>query len=1200
MDPQSPPKRITRARAAAKGVSEPASKSTRIVTAAAKAKATRSTGSTLSTATKRKTRADDVEDSDHEEANTVTVKDPPAPSMKVPRARGRPKKMVAEAPEPEAEHPAPVKATRGRPRKTVVEPAVQEPAKPIRTTRAKKITNPGEQEDATKAPKRTTRGRPPSSMAMNRAAKPVAKKTVKFEEPEKENIVPPDVGGKTSSKMPESATGLKAKPIRKPGTAVGRAARSTRGAASSENEPKPIPLSPKKVNQMAAAHVDSDDELAPNDKAPTRPLRKNPIKPSVGHKKPLQEPAVAADEDTALNAPDLGPAVILGSPIRKPPPSPWKNSIRSPAKRVEGVLGVSASQIQASGESTQSPFKASLLQSPAKRPPPGIKGVELGNPGGATSNASPFKTSLLLSPAKRAFSPMKSLALKTGEEMTARTPAPKATLLATPLPTVSDDMADADGEEDDGMALDEDDDDVCIPDSPTRLRFPGRLSAVLPRHADPALSNAMLEAPEIAVEAENDKTEKLAEELVDDPMALDEPQTEENEVDISTSTTPPVSPPKSAGPMFRLRERDPQDYDSETDCGSEDELAAPRRTLFPSASSAILSTPYPVSFSKASKSANDRVGSSGRSTAKRVRMEGKFGFTPLADQLTGWTAGPSPLKTGIHIDEPSIATPAAAGIQEPFFPEDNTQVAPEASPMQDTYFDEAMIAQSDEMQVETVSASAEESPIAEDDIESPVLEDIPVTEEDVALAAEAHEMSLMEPEEVEEIVHNRSFDDSLSEASQEYGDENEVPIDPTLLPASASSESAVPLVTPQRALHREFHTVSKVPLKPADDSTPRRIKKRSHSISRLHVARPTYGITRSASVISYSPMKSCDEILLEEQQDNSRSGSAPPPVTPTKSEAGWSTMGTPARTPRRDIDPALLRGAVVFVDVHTSEGADASSIFVELLGQMGARCVKSWSWNPTSPPGKDAAASKVGITHVVYKDGGKRTLEKVRESNNVVQCVGVSWVLDCERENQWLDEAPYYIDTSLVPRGGARRRKSMEPRAIANLNGMLIPTPTRNANSNGGPSRGSQTAPSTPANGRRASALWVRTPEDNNGDEENDGEYERDDQGWTAMLTPVPKTPAPEAIARFAANISPATPSDIGVDDEDQANDDARQALMMRTCPPKPAGVPFFELGQGVLGREKDERVLMRLMAARRKSLQFAPKVGSPLARAWN
>lgn len=37
--------------------------------------------------------------------------------------------------------------------------------------------------------------------------------------------------------------------------------------------------------------------------------------------------------------------------------------------------------------------------------------------------------------------------------------------------------------------------------------------------------------------------------------------------------------------------------------------------------------------------------------------------------------------------------------------------------------------------------------------------------------------------------------------------------------------------------------------------------------------------------------------------------------------------------------------------------------------------------------------------------------------------------------------------------------------------------------------------------------------------------------------------------------------------------------------------------GWGGLGEKKDESVMMRLMAARRKSLQWAPKVGSPLAR---
>jgi hypothetical protein len=79
----------------------------------------------------------------------------------------------------------------------------------------------------------------------------------------------------------------------------------------------------------------------------------------------------------------------------------------------------------------------------------------------------------------------------------------------------------------------------------------------------------------------------------------------------------------------------------------------------------------------------------------------------------------------------------------------------------------------------------------------------------------------------------------------------------------------------------------------------------------------------------------------------------------------------------------------VFVDVHTAEGADASSLFTELLTQMGARCVKRWDWN-----GSKVDGSKIGITHVVFKDGGKRTLEKAKETSGVISCVGVGWVLE--------------------------------------------------------------------------------------------------------------------------------------------------------------------------------------------------------------
>jgi hypothetical protein len=88
----------------------------------------------------------------------------------------------------------------------------------------------------------------------------------------------------------------------------------------------------------------------------------------------------------------------------------------------------------------------------------------------------------------------------------------------------------------------------------------------------------------------------------------------------------------------------------------------------------------------------------------------------------------------------------------------------------------------------------------------------------------------------------------------------------------------------------------------------------------------------------------------------------------------------------------------VYVDVHTTEGEDASGLFIEALQEMGARCVKNWSWNPRASLSPEETAEpkegRVGITHVVFKDGGVRTLEKVRAAAGLVKCVGVGWVLE--------------------------------------------------------------------------------------------------------------------------------------------------------------------------------------------------------------
>jgi len=80
-----------------------------------------------------------------------------------------------------------------------------------------------------------------------------------------------------------------------------------------------------------------------------------------------------------------------------------------------------------------------------------------------------------------------------------------------------------------------------------------------------------------------------------------------------------------------------------------------------------------------------------------------------------------------------------------------------------------------------------------------------------------------------------------------------------------------------------------------------------------------------------------------------------------------------------------LHGVVAFVDVKTSDGDDASAPFVETLKKLGARVAKYWNWS-----GDDM--DKVGITHVIFKQGGPRTLAKVKLARGRVKCVSLGWI----------------------------------------------------------------------------------------------------------------------------------------------------------------------------------------------------------------
>ncbi|KAH8700218.1 hypothetical protein BGW36DRAFT_373663 [Talaromyces proteolyticus] len=425
-----------------------------------------------------------------------------------------------------------------------------------------------------------------------------------------------------------------------------------------------------------------------------------------------------------------------------------------------------------------------------------------------------------------------------------------------------------------------------------------------------------------------------------------------------------------------------------------------------------------------------------------------------------------------------------------------------------------------------------------------------------------------EPDQATETV-SHTQQEYENDDSRKAASDKEIPVQP--LPMSITP------VRVNRDPHRTVHTVSKVPLRPEGEISPIKFPRKRARAKSIDIDLPIRASPHRVKLVPKgrlhpsSPRKPLAELEFDGEDEPKLVATYP-----------TSTVVSPKKTPGpvSKAEEQVLRGAVVFVDVHTTEGEDASGIFVELLTQMGAKCVKSWSWNPRASQSpvdgvEPINNSKVGITHVVYKDGGVRTMEKVRQAGDLVKCVGVGWVLDCERENKWLDESCYNVDSTIIPRGGAKRRKSMQPRALANVNGSLMSSTSSNRYS-----RNSPEWEGTMENFRRMSP---NTPP-------SAGE-----SFLSRISNGPPKTPTPdnsdgtyEFKFDFSA-MSPATPYFLS----------QPSRLVQQTCPPKQINQGLFPSAPG--SESKDNKISSslraKLEAARRKSLAFKPRLESPLSR---
>ena len=1471
MAPVSPVKRVTRARAATKTNPTTTRKSKSVTKASEEgSEAPPKNPVTTKATTTRQTKPAAAEDVEIEKPTKRTKKakelEPVGPLSTAPRRRVKVTLLDAPEPTPEAAEPkkAPTKSKKAEPKKQKSEATADDdtkkPTKKTRATRSKAATVDQGNEQVEAAPK-PTRGRPkkapvpkmidtievgvPARQTRARtvsnasstiaAAEPVKKapanrKKVTFQhlpEDDKENvpIASKRAAGKKAAAAP--ASGLRAKPIRKPASATVGVRKKTAAPSKKAKAGSRI-LTPKKITQVARSSTPNDpseDELN-GGKTPIRELSLSPKRaPNALHSpSPVERldfsPALAPGSPTKQDQ-----AHPILSPARRPPPSPYKDALKESPRRGDAAPVFPASAARLTANAVFSTSEPRLLESPRRGV---LEGSAMFGNSILKPKSSPFKASLMQSPARRLFSPQKSsnrMSPAKADNITSPDAAVSCNFRASQSPERTMRVYNLSQDE-----LATESNSLDFDESVLNIRSPVKAQRSIVRVEVPVLeepeelsviANDLQESTDAPVSTENAV-------LVEENTATSEFEHMEDaattvsgsEIEHQISAPNPVSSPSK----FR-----------DVDESSEDELQSPDKTFM-------------LGSTLASK-----LNFQPRTSAGLSGLPRGMGFTPLANKLDGWRAS-SPDKLVNEANRPSMFSPVAeqhvpgsVQITRQSTPRQKTpasrvstasklltssRLSVSGTPSKTSFFEDEMKIREMNEALEThveVDLQNEEAPFEQEahmpadapavaqphDVQDEETTEIIATADELTtdlvnqtmftdtavldFAALAQEATELAPEA--EADRHESFDSST------YGDENAAPVvevddvriadgvintseetsasasqkapsDSTVSTLSVNDISTPPMRRDMSQPRFVNTVVSKVPLRPEGDASPLKVsKKRSRSMSnsadplsasKRQSLEGMRGQPRSQTLSIFSPPKKRGEqspavttpgqtsFVVDDFGDSTLDGIELPndiddedsfadeldesvvqsaAVTPTAAPKPASNVDTttspmlpvshakssartprsvsapsPAglvssnrtRTPLKPVASGILSGATVFVDVHTSEGADASGIFVELLTSMGARCVREWKWNGRASlaavntesslqealtPGR-MAGDKPGITHVVYKDGGVRTLEKVREANRLAEikgeagekvlCVGVGWVLEyvscfslspipcsilrlppshiprdlactdhltsCERTCSRLPESPYQINTSIMPRGGSRRRKSMEPRMLAldsdgGINKMMVgPASKRDAHDR----RSVSAEHFTPQMKADLINTPVRNSYDNvqiplyqhetyHDDEADGGDDDDQDQDQDDTVEIHPQSHTPTGYVRFDPAVDPMTPAPA-ISTTTAVNGAAgRGGRGMQSCPPKQTQQGLFDTGldregPGQPGGEMmDEGMRRRLAAVRMEeskknrrtttagggfdwggagigngsgnSSRYSPKIRSPLAR---
>ena len=1015
----------------------------------------------------------------------------PTATKKAIRAT-RTKTILAE-PLGEDSEPAPEKKARGRPKKSATQAAESDTiaVAPARQTRARTVSNASAANVVVMVPAKASNA---------------ARKKVTFQdlpEDDKENI-PVQSKKQVGKKVPVAApaTGLRAKPIRKPASATAGVRKKAAPAAKKGKAGSAAAgrvLTPKKITQIAKALTPTDPEASEDElngsKTPLRELSLSPKRaPVLAPRSP--SPVKKLDFTAALLSPSGGteaPAINLTSPARRPPLSPYKDALKDSPRRgdVLPVFPTSTRKLPENNDftilaATQSPTK--LLQSPKR----GLFDAStMFSNSIMKSKTSPLKVSLMKSPARRLFSPQKSTAGLDALHAADHSPsniAARCNFRSSQSPergmklyNLTEDELAQQGVTTGGMDFDE---------SVLNIRSPLKAQKLLSPMRESPEDASIADEEELQDNTAKDDTSDIDVEDADDIELMD------NLPDIVTAAEVENEAPAALNVSSPTHFRDMDD-------ASEDELQSPDKT-----------------FQLGGETIQFRT-----STGMSDLPQG-MGFTPLTAKFNDWRAS-SPAKQSVSATKPSMFSPIAEQhipgevvISRQSTPKQKTPASIASSrfstttkkllsssklsisqtPSKPSFFeDEMQVTDFDrddgdseaqdrellDMHAGFATADAiafpenhlddamddddaDEQNLTTDLVNQTLFTDTAVIDF-AALAEEADQVAEIEAVEANdgsEAASERSF----------HGAEN---VAPTVVQASAISRIngvadafATPPIRRNLSHPRYVNTVvSKVPLRPEGQLSPLKVaRKRARSMSMsndlasngkrrslgpLNVfpsvnhteqQSPTFSTPGQTSfVVDDFGDSTLDAIELPDDFEDEAAAdvensvlsiamstptslpkSTPKTVhktplsisartpglirsnlrsvsTPTSRPAAGRSAISSAKRTRAPLEPVtssggILFGATVYVDVHTSEGADASSIFVDLLTSMGARCVKEWRWNShgraslTANESGEAitsvanqrAINDFGITHVVYKDGGVKTLERVQAANKVV------------------------------------------------------------------------------------------------------------------------------------------------------------------------------------------------------------------------